>query len=130
MKNGVTDQEPPKQMTGMGHLPPPPTPNKNDVGNSYSTSLKKCSLELFFFVFFFFFFSDRNTFCLLTNSFQSFLKFLCLSPTFFSCGVNLTFVRGYISGFCPYVPMSGGLMSYTHTCNILAQCKSLSKTYY
>ena len=42
-------------------------------------------------IFFFFFFFYKNTFCLLTDGFQLFLKFLCVSPTSFSCGVNLTF---------------------------------------
>ena len=44
-----------------------------------------------------FFFLDKNTFCLLTNGFQSFQKFFCISPTSFTCEINLTFVGRHMS---------------------------------
>ena len=59
--------------------------------------------------FFFCFFSDKNTFCLLTNGFQLFLKFLCVSPTSFSYFFLLWGqfdVYWYIleaGGFCPFM---------------------------
>ena len=70
------------------------------------------------------FFSDKNTFCLLTNGFQLFLKFLCVSPTSFSYFFLMWGqfdVYWYISearGFCPFMPvfivgegqMSGGVL--------------------
>ena len=55
------------------------------------------------------FVSDKNTFCLLTNGFQLFLKFLCVSPTSFSYFFLLWGqfdVYWYIlevGGFCPFM---------------------------
>ena len=57
------------------------------------------------------FFSDKNTFCLLTNGFQLFLKFLCVSPTSFSYFFLMWGqfdVYWYIleaGGFCPFMPI-------------------------
>ena len=57
------------------------------------------------------FFSDKNTFCLLTNGFQLFLKFPCVSPTSFSYFFLMWGqfdVYWYIleaGGFCSYMPI-------------------------
>ena len=55
-----------------------------------------------------FLFFDKNTFCLLTNGFQLFLKFLCVSPTSFS---YFFLLWGQFDVYW-YILEAGGLLSF------------------